>query len=432
MSAASQSVAEEGTRTSTDQDDIDAFLREEGVPTSSNLTRSDIAAALVTLGYTVATASVKFVIKMALRRLDALTCVEGELRRDAIEVDAKSNVEAAERKSSTSVFGWSRHLCREDKSAATFLRGGWAELGFMLATSVEEAVIVMGMRTLYRRRLVQWSGGPRSGLGWACLHVVVPMLLAGMLSWPLRAVRTAVMVNYLADTTTLPSSTRSESKTDSSEKKAAGEETTKSKSGVHRYSSAVDVWHRICQRVGLRRLLWNGLDVDMEGRALSMTLVWTVVQPATRWIREVAAMRARAGAPVQSTLPHAASPQFSLATATSSPLLTRLGQHRYFNLAALVVVVGTVNTLQRPFVVLRQRMALLPSEEADEQKEVGDARRGCRYANGWDCARQVARREGATALFAGLPLCLLTSTLVPLVVTFAGYPTAPSFSGAVM
>jgi hypothetical protein len=41
----------------------------------------------------------------------------------------------------------------------------------------------------------------------------------------------------------------------------------------------------------------------------------------------------------------------------------------------------------------------------------------------------LVRREGVAALFAGLPLCLLTSTIVPLVITFAGWATDPSISG---
>lgn len=394
-----------------DQDAIDAFLREEGVPGDSQVTRDDVALAVATLGYTVAAAAVKFVVKMSLRRLDTLSCVEGELRRDQKEKETQERGgSATASRPSTSALGWCHHLYCEDKSALTFLRGGWAELGFVLATTAEESVMMLALRSAFQRLYAAPSAAPRSGWRWAGVNVVAPMLIAGLLSWPLRAIRTTVMVNYLADTAVPRSNTESAA---SAPAAAAAEPSAPQ----HRYRSAAEVCRRVQACMGVRRLLRNGLDVDVSGRVVSMALVWTVVQPVTRWFREVAVVRARAAAGAAS----AASPMPS-----SPSLLVRLGHYRYFNLAALVVVVGTVNTLQRPFVVLRHRMALLPSSST----EAGAAPHGRRYASGWDCACQVVRREGVVALFAGLPLCLLTSTVVPLVVTFAGFPTAPSFSGA--
>ena len=414
MSAAtaSQQPAEQSDA-STEQDEIDAFLRVEGVPMASTVTRSDIANAVVTLGYTAAAASVKFVVKVALRRLDTLLCVEGELQADAArKAKASGTPLAGRRPSRTSVGGWLRHLYAEDhRSVKTFLRGGWAEFGFVLATAVEETAMIVALRAVFGRLFAARQAASDSRVGWVSLHLLAPMLTAGLLSWPLRAVRTALMVNYMADTT-LPRAAQCAENAD--------EQTQTPTHAAHRYTNVVDVWRQVRQRVGLRGLLRNGLDVDMAGRVVSMTLVWTVVQPATLWIQKVGVMRTRARASVQMPTPDAAP--------SGSSLLLRLGQYRCFNLAALVVVVGTVNTLQRPFVVLLRRMALLPADDGGEGDD--KALPGCRYRNGWDCACQVVRREGVTALFAGLPLCLLTSTIVPLVVTFSGLPTAPSFSGA--
>ncbi|TPP53443.1 hypothetical protein CGC20_38410 [Leishmania donovani] len=358
---------------------INAFLEEEGVPVSSSVTVEDITSALVALGNSVATAAASFVVKVALLRLDCLAAVEGELRKDvACASSSKVRVTADKspprRSSRASAFGWLRHLYKEEKGVCGFLRGGQAEFGFVLASFVEEALLFAAMRSLMDRLgslLPSQSSraGGAAALWWAGLsRTVAPTFAMSLLSWPLRA-----------------------------------------------------VWGCVLHRMGARSLLLNGLDVDLASRALSLGLAWTVVKPASRWMQRWAMMST------------------SNAGGASAPLtLVRLGQHRLFALGVLLAVAGSVNALQRPFVVLRQRMALLPVADAESACNGGDdqtktpptARRGCRYANGWDCAVQVWRQEGVAGLLAGLQLCLITSSVVPLLQTLAGYPTAPSFSGA--
>ncbi|GET87129.1 hypothetical protein, conserved [Leishmania tarentolae] len=404
---------------------INAFLEEEGVPVSSSVTLGDITSALVTLGSSVVTASASFAVKIALLRLDCLAAVEGELRREATQASSsKARVTAEtpppQRSTRTSAFGWLRHIYKEEKRPWGFLRGGRAELGFLLATFVEEALLFAALRSLMARLgplLPSQSspGGSVAALWWNGLsRTVAPMLVMSLLSWPLRAVRTTIRVNYMADTS-LPTCELS--------RHPAQQREEREQQRQHRYSTATEVWGCVLHRMGIRSLLLNGLDVDLASRALSLGLAWTVVKPASRWMRHVAMMNSSSDA------------------AVSAPsALVRLGQHRLFTLGVLLAVAGSVNALQRPFVVLRQRMALLPAVDAekadngdvDQTKSAATARRGCRYANGWDCAVQVWRREGVAGFFAGLPLCLITSSVVPLLQTFAGYPTAPSFSGAVV
>lgn len=404
---------------------INAFLEEEGVPVSSSVTVEDITSALAVLGNSVATASASFAVKVALLRLDCLAAVEGELRKEATRASASNAGVAADKSPSqqstrTSAFGWLRHLYKEERGICGFLRGGKAEVGFVLATFVEEALLFAAMRSLMNR-LGPPLPSPNSGAGgaavlwWAGVSRTVALtLVMSLLSWPLRAVRTTIRVNYMA-ATSLPVC--------ESSPQPAQQREEQQQRRQHRYTSATEVWGCILRQMGIRSLLLNGLDVDLASRAVSLGLAWTVVKPASRWMQQWAMMNA------------------STAGAASAPLtLVRLGQHRLFALGVLLAVAGSVNALQRPFVVLRQRMALLPIPDAgsvcnggdDQTKTPATARCGCRYANGWDCAVQVWRREGVAGLFAGLPLCLVTSSVVPLLQTFVGYPTAPSFSGAVV
>lgn len=102
MCAASQLLTE-GPEASAGQDAFDAFFREEGVSVASHFARDDITSALVTLGYSVATAAVKFAAKMALRRVDTLLCVKGELRKDG--ASTLGDGEGAGRQSRTSAWG---------------------------------------------------------------------------------------------------------------------------------------------------------------------------------------------------------------------------------------------------------------------------------------------------------------------------------------
>lgn len=404
---------------------IKAFLEEEGVPVRSSVTVEDITSALVALANSVATASACLAVKVALLRLDCLTAVEGELRKDATRASSSKVRVTAEKSPSprmtrASAFGWLRHLHQEGKGVCGVLRGGKAELGFVLASFVEEALLFAAMRSLMDRLgpLLPSENGRAGGaaaLWWAGLsRTVAPTFVMSLLSWPLRAVRTTIRVNYMADTS-LPVCEPS--------LQPAQQQGEQQQRRQHRYTSATEVWGCVLHRMGVRSLLLNGLDVDFASRALSLGLAWTVVKPASRWMQRWAMMSA------------------STAGAASAPLaLVRLGQHRLFALGVLLAVAGSVNALQRPFVVLRQRMALLPVADAesvcngddDQTKTPPTARRGCRYANGWDCAVQVWRQEGVSGLLAGLPLCLITSSVVPLLRTFAGYPTAPSFSGAVV
>ncbi|AYU77355.1 hypothetical protein LdCL_140016300 [Leishmania donovani] len=404
---------------------INAFLEEEGVPVSSSVTVEDITSALVALGNSVATAAASFVVKVALLRLDCLAAVEGELRKDvACASSSKVRVTADKspprRSSRASAFGWLRHLYKEEKGVCGFLRGGQAEFGFVLASFVEEALLFAAMRSLMDRLgslLPSQSSraGGAAALWWAGLsRTVAPTFAMSLLSWPLRAVRTTIRVNYMADTS-LPVCEPSP--------QPAQQRGEQQRRRQHRYTSATEVWGCVLHRMGARSLLLNGLDVDLASRALSLGLAWTVVKPASRWMQRWAMMST------------------SNAGGASAPLtLVRLGQHRLFALGVLLAVAGSVNALQRPFIVLRQRMALLPVADAESACNGGDdqtktpptARRGCRYANGWDCAVQVWRQEGVAGLLAGLQLCLITSSVVPLLQTLAGYPTAPSFSGAVV
>jgi hypothetical protein len=113
------------------------------------------------------------------------------------------------------------------------------------------------------------------------------MLLTVVLSRTLCAVRTAIMVNYCADTSLPPTSVATVK---------AGEEKKAEQTALsHLYSRAVEVWNRLRRSVGLRSLLLNGLDVVIMGRVLSLTLMLTVVRPATLWIQQAAAMRAGGG-----------------------------------------------------------------------------------------------------------------------------------------
>ncbi|XQJ25800.1 hypothetical protein NXY56_001744 [Leishmania guyanensis] len=404
---------------------INAFLEEENVPASSRITMEDITTALVVLSNSVATASASFVAKVALLRLDCFAAVEGELRKEVAHSSLpKASVTADEsplqRPARMSVFGWLRHIYKEEGSASGFLRGGRAELGFVLATFVEEALLVAALRSLMKRLgpLMLGKSGRAGGAAaswWMRLSLTVaPTLVLSLLSWPLRTVRTTIRVNYMADTT-LPVCQPS--------RQSSQQQEERQQRRPYRYASATEVWKCVLPQMGIRSLLMNGLDVDLANRVLSLGLAWTVVQPASRWMRYATVMNA------------------STAGAASAPsVLLRLRKNRLFAWGLLLAVAGLVNALQRPFVVLRQRMALLPAVDAESVCNDSDAqfqtpttvRRGCRYATGWDCAVQVWRREGVAGLFAGLPLCLLTSSVVPLLRTFAGYPAIPSFSGAVV
>ncbi|KAG5483346.1 hypothetical protein LSCM1_04893 [Leishmania martiniquensis] len=402
---------------------INSFLEEEGVPVIRKVTAEYITAALLTLGYSVATASAAFAARIVLLRLDCLTAVEGELRMEASRTSSSgvrltADASPSPRPPRKGAFGWLGHIYKEEKGVSGLLRGGKAELGFALATFAESALLVVAMRRLMERcGGLMPSQSERAGDSavrwWAAFsRTAAPVLVTSLLSWPLRATRTAIRVNYMADTP-LPTCEDSQQLVH-----RQGQQRR-----AHRYTGAAEVWGRIRSMRGVRSLLLNGLDVDLTSRALSLGLVWTVVQPASRWMEQVAMMHT------------------STTGAASAPsAFARLGQHRLFPLGVLMVVSVVVNAVQRPFAVLRQRMALLPVEDAESVCSGGDgqaktpatALRGCRYANGWDCAVHVWRREGATGFLAGLPLCLITSSVVPLLQTLAGYPTAPSFTGAVM
>ncbi|KAK7201660.1 hypothetical protein NESM_000230900 [Novymonas esmeraldas] len=410
-----------------DDDDVDdearinAFLAEEGVPESRTVTASDITTALGILGYVVTTSSIRFVTNVVLLRLDCLAAVEGELHRDAAAAAAaavqtrSTGAKTVSPPRRMSVLRWIRHLSHEDSGVSAFLRGGKAELVFAVSSLVEQTLVVKAMQLLFLT--LSRRGATETSPGWSAVlaQVVMPALVASLLSWPMRTVRTTIRVNYMADTH-LPTDT-----------------TAAQTPAPYRYASAWETWRRIRSRMGVRSLLVNGLDVDLASRAASLGLAWAAVQPASRWLRQVA--MAKAGA--------------TTAGASSTPsVLVRLGQHRLVALGVLMAVAGSVNVLQRPFVVLRQRMALLPAtaaeaDGADGAKGVGakeaatsrraaSARRGCRYTSGVACAMHVWRHEGVAALFAGLPLCLLVSTTVPLLQTFAGYPAAPLFTGTVV
>ncbi|KAG5509754.1 hypothetical protein GH5_05619 [Leishmania sp. Ghana 2012 LV757] len=54
-----------------------------------------------------------------------------------------------------------------------------------------------------------------------------------------------------------------------------------------RYTSATEAWGYIRPRMGIRGLFLNEPDVDLASRAFSLGLVWTVVQPTSRWMRRV-------------------------------------------------------------------------------------------------------------------------------------------------
>ncbi|KAG5509434.1 hypothetical protein JKF63_06744 [Porcisia hertigi] len=403
---------------------INSFLEEEGVSANSGIGVEDITAALLTLGSTLSTSLLFFLGKVALLRLDCLTAVEGELCKEAAhtsssEASAAVDEPRLQRSTRTGLLGWLTHLYDEDKSVSGFFRGGKAELGFVLVTFVEEVLLVAAMRSLVQRLdplLPNQGGGGESAAGsrWVRLsRRVAPMLVMSLLSRPLRAVRMTVLVNYMADTSVPACKPR---------QLAQHEKEELHRRRPRRYTSATHVWRCVYPRMGMRSLLLNGLDVDLASRALSLGLAWTAVQPVSQWMRQVAMITA------------------DPAGASSWPWLVRLGQHRLFTLGVLMAVTGSVNALQRPFIVLRQRMSLLPVEDAEGVCNASEydanirptARRGCRYANGWDCAVQVWRTEGVAGLFAGLPLCLMTSTVLPLLQTFSGYPTAPSFSGSVV
>lgn len=433
---------------------INAFLAEEGLPAQRGdgaLTAADIGNALVLLGYEVSSSCVRFAARVALLRLDCLTAVEGELRYDAVLEAERSNAAppaaaAAAAKTPapprTSLLGWVRHVHRtEGRSAAAWLRGGRAELCFTLTTFVEEALLVVAMRSVMARLdplLPQPNnGGGRGGGGSAAAaagaspslsavlaRVVAPMFAMSLVSWPLRAVRTTVRVNCMADTTLPATPGAAHGGAPSSSSPPPPQKPQR------RYANAWAVWKNAWRRMGPRSLLLNGLDVDVASRVLSLGLAWSVVQPATRWMRQVVAASAAMNRGA------AAAPLGAPAAAVPMPLMLRLGQHHLFTLGVLLAVAGSVNALQRPFVVVRQRMALLPAQEAERdgagQRQHNRRRAGCRYASGWDCAVQVWRREGAAGLFAGLPLCLLVSTVTPLLLTYAGYTTAPSFAGSVL
>ncbi|KPI84994.1 hypothetical protein ABL78_5960, partial [Leptomonas seymouri] len=196
-----------------------------------------------------------------------------------------------------------------------------------------EKAMVVGLRAIYDRLLRSWPGAPRSGFGGILLRIVAPVFFAGTLSWPLRAVRTAVAVNYFADTMTLLSSA-TESDVVPQEKRSEGE--TTQKVGADRYNSMIDVWNHIRQRVGLRSLLLNGSGVDMVSRAFAVTLVWTVLQPATPWLRQVEASRAGAGVSVPDRPPNAV----SFAFIYNSSLLLPTRKYSRCAMEAILALVG--------------------------------------------------------------------------------------------
>ncbi|KAG5505150.1 hypothetical protein JIQ42_04338 [Leishmania sp. Namibia] len=310
-----------------------------------------------------------------------------ELRRDAphtssSEASLTADESPSQRPTRTSIFGWLRHIYKEENGVSGFLRGGKAERSFVLATFVEEALLVAAMRRLMEslgRSMPSQSdragddGGGVVGLtvmdsGTHARHEPSFMTTARHEDYG----SSAPHGGYAPACLPLCKTSRHPVQHEPPQRRP------------RRYTSATEAWGYIRPRMGIRGLLLNGLDVDLASRAFSLGLVGTVVRPTSRWMRRVSMMNA------------------STAGAAFVPsAFVRLGQHRLCTLRVLMAVSGFFNALQCPFVARQQRMALLPAIDAESVCNEGDgqaktsatARRSCRYVNGWDHGVQVRRRE---------------------------------------
>ncbi|KAG5483206.1 hypothetical protein CUR178_04785 [Leishmania enriettii] len=310
----------------------------------------------------------------------------GKLRREAphtssSEASLTADESPSQRPTRTSIFGWLRHIYKEENGVSGFLRGGKAERSFVLVTFLEEALLVAAMRRLMDslgRSMPSQSGRTGDGGGVVGLTVMDSGTHARHKPSFMATARhadcdsSAPYGGYAPACLPVCKTSRHPVQHGPPQRRP------------RRYTSATVACGYIRPRMGIRGLL-NGLDVDLASRAFSLGVVWTVVRPTSRWMLRVLMMSAStAGA------------------AFASFAFVRRGQHRLCTLGVLMAVSGFVNALQRPFVARQECMVLLPATDAERVYNEGDdqaktsatARRGCRYANGWDCAVQVRRCEG--------------------------------------